>query len=74
MIDASQPLTIVHREVLKRLSSISFHNNSLLYIALNKVDLVEPKSQLLQYSNDISELIWKTKIELLKKVRLYPRS
>lgn len=66
MIDASMPFTILNREVLKRLCEVSFTNNSLLYIALNKVDLVEPKSQLLQYSNKISELIWDTKISLLK--------
>lgn len=67
MIDASSPLTVVNRTILKQLSRISFTNHSHLYIALNKVDLVNPKSRLLQYSNDISELIWKTKIQLLKE-------
>ena len=70
MIDASLPLTILNREVLKRLCDISFYNHSLLYIALNKVDLVSPKDKLLQYSNDISELVWKTKIALLQQVDL----
>ena len=67
MIDASSPLTVVNRTILKQLCSISFNNHSHLYIALNKVDLVNPKSRLLQYSNAISELIWKTKIQLLKR-------
>ena len=66
MIDASKPLSLLNQEVLKRLCTVSFTHNSLLYVALNKVDLVEPKIQLLQYSNKISELIWKTKISLLK--------
>ena len=66
MIDASSPLTVVNRTILKQLCSISFNNHLHLYIALNKVDLVNPKSRLLQYSNAISELIWKTKIQLLK--------
>lgn len=66
MIDASKPLSLLNQEVLKRLCTVSFTHKSLLYVALNKVDLVEPKIKLLQYSDKISELIWKTKISLLK--------
>lgn len=43
MIDASSPLTVVNRTILKQLCSISFNNHSHLYIALNKVDLVNPE-------------------------------
>lgn len=68
MFDASAPLTSLHRDVLSTVCEISFARNSLLYVALNKVDLVEPKSQLFDYSDAISELIWKKKIELLRKV------
>ena len=40
MIDASKPLSLLNQEVLKRLCTVSFTHNSLLYVALNKVDLV----------------------------------
>ena len=68
MFDASAPLTSLHRDVLSTVCEISFAHNSLLYVALNKVDLVEPKSQLFDYSDAISEVIWKKKIEMLRKV------
>ena len=68
MFDASAPLTSLHRDVLDTVCEISFAQNSLLYVALNKVDLVEPKTQLFDYSSAISELIWKKKIEMLRKV------
>ena len=70
MFDASVPLSLSSRVVLDKVCEISFHYGSLLYLALNKVDLVNPKERLLDYSSTLSEFIWKKKIALLQAVTL----
>ena len=64
MIDASLPFNETQRGVLKKACDISFAQDSLLYIALNKVDLVTPKDLLIEYANSVSSEVWKKKIEL----------
>lgn len=68
VFDASKPLTSIHREVLHKLSEFSYYNNLLLYIDLNKVDLVNPKPKLLLYSDAITEVICDKKDELITTV------
>lgn len=68
MIDASLPFNETQRGVLKKACDISFKQNSLLYIALNKVDLVTPKELLIEYANAVSSVVWKKKVELVYSV------
>lgn len=68
VLDASKPLTTFHREMLYKLSEISFYHHSLFYIDLNKVDLVEPKPRLLVYSDAISEVIFDKREQLVSTV------
>lgn len=68
VFDASKPLTSLHREMLHKLSEFSYYNNLLLYIDLNKVDLVNPKPKLLLYSDAITEVICDKKDELIATV------
>ncbi|KAK8829627.1 hypothetical protein WA556_005544 [Blastocystis sp. ATCC 50177/Nand II] len=65
MIDASLPFNETQRGVLKKACDISFAQDSLLYIALNKVDLVTPKDLLIEYAISVSSVVWKKKIELV---------
>lgn len=68
IIDASLPFNETQRGVLKKACDISFAQDSLLYIALNKVDLVTPKDLLIEYANSVSSVVWKKKIELVYSV------
>ena len=54
--------------MLYKLSEISFYNQSLLYIDLNKVDLVDPKPKLLLYSDVITEVICEKRENLIATV------
>ena len=56
--------------MLYRLSEVSFYNQSLLYIDLNKVDLVDPKPKLLLYSDAITEVICEKRENLISTVEL----
>ena len=55
--------------MLYRLSDLSFYHDILLYIDLNKVDLVNPKPQLLLYSDAITEVIMEKREKLIATVR-----
>ena len=55
--------------MLYRLSDLSFYQDILLYIDLNKVDLVNPKPQLLLYSDAITEVIMDKREKLIATVR-----
>ena len=55
--------------MLYRLSDLAFYQDILLYIDLNKVDLVNPKPQLLLYSDAITEVIMDKREKLIATVR-----
>lgn len=55
--------------MLNKLSEVSYYNDLLLYIDLNKVDQVDPKPKLLLYSDAITEVICDKREQLITTVR-----